>query len=269
MQQIQDTTVVVRVVDEPATTSNAAESDKSKPVTRTRVTHEPKVGRASVVSAAHLTRKQTGTILPSLTKKEVLDKLVARMMGGGAKQTVKGTTPSSSAILASGQPTVTPSVPPSAQPAADPPKKLRNLRALATGNVESSTLPQKKVRKAKPKISPKTVSDSATVPGTTVTGTTVTGTTATGTTAAAVNSKIRRRQALSPRNNLSNTLTSKRERNIKAKSPVNLNIRNADSAYHPIRHQRRSKVSKSKMENMSELDRISTSDETNGICYRL
>lgn len=263
MQQIQDTTVVVRVVDEPATTSNAAEST-TKPVTRTRVTHEPKVGRASVVSAAHLTRKQTGTMLPSLTKKEVLDKLVARMMGGGAKQTVKGTTPSSSAILASGQPTVTPSVPPSAQPAADPPKKLRNLRALATGNVESSTLPQKKVRKAKPKISPKTVSDSATVPGTTVTGTTNAGTTAN-----AVNSKIRRRQALSPRNNLSNTLTSKRERNIKAKSPVNLNIRNADSAYHPIRHQRRSKVSKSKMENMSELDRISTSDETNGICYRL
>lgn len=263
MQQIQDTTVVVRVVDEPATTSNAAESN-TKPVTRTRVTHEPKVGRASVVSAAHLTRKQTGTMLPTLTKKEVLDKLVARMMGGGAKQTVKGTTPSSSAILSLGQPTVTPSAPPSAQPAVDPPKKLRNLRALATGNVESSTLPQKKVRKAKPKISPKTVSDSATVPGTTVTGTTNAGTTA-----AAVNSKIRRRQALSPRNNLSNTLTSKRERNIKAKSPVNLNIRNGDSAYHPIRHQRRSKVSKSKMENMSELDRISTSDETNGICYRL
>lgn len=274
-QQIQDTTVVVGVIDEP---TNAAESDKSKPVTRTRVTQEPKVGRPNVVSAAHLTRKHTGTLLPSLTKKEVLDKLVARMMGGSAKQPVKGTTPSSSAILASGQPTVTPSVPSSAPPAVNPPKKLRNVRAPATGNVETTTVPQKKVRKAKPKISPKSASDNTTVPGTTVTatgntGTTVTGTNVTGTTvagtttAAAVNSKIRRRQALSPRNNLSNTLTSKR--NIKAKSPINLNIPNADPTYHPIRHQRRSKVSKSKMENMSELDRISTSDETNAICYRL
>lgn len=271
-QQIQDTTVVVGVIDEPTNTSNAAESDKSKPVTRTRVTQEPKVGRPNVVSAAHLTRKHTGTLLPSLTKKEVLDKLVARMMGGGAKQPVKGTTPSSSAILASGQPTVTPSVPSSAPPAVNPPKKLRNVRAPATGNVETTTVPQKKVRKAKPKISPKSASDNTTVPGTTVTatGTTVTGTGTTvagTTTAAAVNSKIRRRQALSPRNNLSNTLTSKR--NIKAKSPINLNIPNADPTYHPIRHQRRSKVSKSKMENMSELDRISTSDETNAICYRL
>lgn len=271
-QQIQDTTVVVGVIDEP---TNAAESDKSKPVTRTRVTQEPKVGRPNVVSAAHLTRKHTGTLLPSLTKKEVLDKLVARMMGGGAKQPVKGTTPSSSAILASGQPTVTSSAP----PAVNPPKKLRNVRAPATGNVETTTVPQKKVRKAKPKISPKSASDNTTVPGTTVTatgttgttGTNVTGTNLTGnnvtTTAAAVNSKLRRRQALSPRNNLSNTLTSKR--NIKAKSPINLNIPNADPTYHPIRHQRRSKVSKSKMENMSELDRISTSDETNAICYRL
>lgn len=246
MKQIQDTTVVVGVVNEPTTktTSNAVEPEKSnvKPVTRTRVTNESRP-RGNVITASHLTRKNTGSTLPTLTKKEVLDKLVARMMGGGPKR---------QETRSSEQPTETPSVP----PPADTSKKVRNVRGTATRNVEDSNVPQKKLKKPKPKISPKTVSDTPTVAGTT--------------TAAAVPSKIRRRQALSPRNNLSNTLTTKRERNIKAKSPINLNIPNADSAHHHSnRPQRRSKFTKSKMENISDLDRISTSDESNAICYRL
>lgn len=253
-QQIQDTTVVVGAVNETTTTttttttSNSVESEKSniKPVNRTRVTYETRP-RANVISASHLTRQTTGSLLPTLTKKEVLDKLVARMMGGGPKRVVQAT---SSSVLSSGQPTETPSVP----APVDTSKKVRNVRAPTTGNVEGSTVPQKKVKKPKPKISPKTNSETPTVAGTT----------------AAVPSKIRRRQALSPRNNLSNTLSTKRDRNIKAKSPINLNITNADSAHHHSnRPQRRSKFSKSKMENISDLDRISTSDESNAVCYRL
>lgn len=126
---------VVGVADESPIVEKGA---KVNVINRTKVNQEIKKRTsqmgANVISASHLTRKHTGLVMPTSHKRDVIDKLVARMTGG-SKETAKA--PSTPEVVESIviEPGVTPSCGPAAQ------------------NVETVSVPTKKVKaSSKPKV---------------------------------------------------------------------------------------------------------------------
>lgn len=137
---IQAKTIVV------ATTSNVESPVVEKPVAegtpipRTRVTRELRQNRstagANVICASHLTRKQTGLNIPSLHKRDVIDKLVTRMTGGEAKKTIQ-TLPTASASVSTAAPAQTPA--PATQNAEEVPAATKKVKSHSKSNKKKTS----------------------------------------------------------------------------------------------------------------------------------
>lgn len=252
-EYIQSKTVVVATtsVESPVVEKAEAEgtttTPTTMPITRTRVTREPRqhrnTAKANVISASHLTRKQTGLIIPSLHKRDVIDKLVARMTGGEVKkpiQTLPTAGAGAGARAGAGAQSTTGAAP--AQTPMPPEASTESANQNAAEGVPAAT---KKVKvpnansKSKKKKPSSKIADN--VP------------------------KIsQRRLALSPRNNLSNTKVERKQRN-RTHVPFNIPIEVYPNSF---RSKQRPKTRKSKMVISSNLDRIS-SDELNTVHYRV